>query len=115
MAEEKQLTVAELLARNRQENQTEESAKPTRRRRRSLEDGGVSVAELTGSFKAVTAQPAQSKHSSVPLDEATPPVEQPAPEPAPEPTPRPAPASDDTSVIQKVVDTPAPAAPAAPA
>lgn len=77
MAEDKQLTVAELLARAREQNP--DGAKPeersTRRRRRNLEDGGVSVAELTGSFKAVQATPAEAKHSSVPLDE---PAEKPA-------------------------------------
>ncbi|WIM73129.1 hypothetical protein QP028_05740 [Corynebacterium suedekumii] len=45
---EKQLTVAELLARAGKENP--EGDKPRRRRRRSLEDGGISVAELTGSL-----------------------------------------------------------------
>ena len=73
MADEKQLTVAELLARNRQGGEAAASAgtgeQPKRRRRRSLEDGGVSVAELTGSFKAVKASPVESRHSSVPLDE----------------------------------------------
>lgn len=68
MAENKQLTVAELLARAREENPEGADQAPKRRRRRSLEDGGVSVAELTGSFKAVQAAPAESRHSSVPLD-----------------------------------------------
>lgn len=63
---DKQLTVAELMARAEKENP---DAQPRRRRRRSLEDGGVSVAELTGSLKAVDARPAEVKHSSVPIDE----------------------------------------------
>ncbi|MCS4491264.1 hypothetical protein [Corynebacterium sp. ES2715-CONJ3] len=62
---EKQLTVAELLARAGKE----EAAEPTRRRRRrSLDEGGVSVAELTGSIPKVEAKPAEAKHSSEPLD-----------------------------------------------
>ncbi|WP_288855137.1 hypothetical protein [uncultured Corynebacterium sp.] len=69
MAEEKQLTVAELLARNKQERTGGD--KP-RRRRRSLEEGGVSVAELTGSLKKVEATPAQAKHSNVDIDETAP-------------------------------------------
>ncbi|MGO1985331.1 CPBP family intramembrane glutamate endopeptidase [Corynebacterium casei] len=78
MAEEKQLTVAELLARNAKEREgrAEKSASaketegaeaqeaPRRRRRRSLDEGGVSVAELTGSIKRVEAEPARSRHSS---------------------------------------------------
>lgn len=65
MSEDKQLTVAELLARAQKTN-PDVGKRP--RRRRSLEEGGVSVAELTGSFKAVDARPAEAKHSSVPLD-----------------------------------------------
>ena len=68
MAEDKQLTVAEILARARQDNP--DAAAPTkRRRRRSVEEGGITVAELTGSFKAVDAAPAQPRHSSVPLED----------------------------------------------
>ena len=67
---EKQLTVAELMARAQQENpETDAEGQPRRRRRRSIEEGGVTVAELTGSFKKVNARPAQVKHSSVPLDD----------------------------------------------
>lgn len=62
---DKQLTVAELLARAEKENPSGER-RP--RRRRSLEDGGVSVAELTDSFKKVDVKPAEVKHSSVPID-----------------------------------------------
>ena len=78
MAEEKQLTVAELLARNAKEREgraekrasaketegAEAKEAPRRRRRRSLDEGGVSVAELTGSIKRVEAEPARSRHSS---------------------------------------------------
>ena len=62
---DKQLTVAELMARAQKENP---DAQPRRRRRRSLDEGGISVAELTGSLKAVDARPAEVKHSSVPID-----------------------------------------------
>ncbi|MGO1447328.1 MAG: CPBP family intramembrane glutamate endopeptidase, partial [Corynebacterium casei] len=78
MAEEKQLTVAELLARNAKEREgraekrasaketegAEAQEAPRRRRRRSLDEGGISVAELTGSIKRVEAEPARSRHSS---------------------------------------------------
>lgn len=70
MSEQKQLTVAEILAKAQQENP---ETGTRRRRRRSLEDGGVSVAELTGSLKKVEAKPVEARHSSVPID---------APEPA---------------------------------
>ena len=65
MSEPKKLTVAEILARAQKENP---ELGTRRRRRRSLEDGGVSVAELTGSIKKVEAKPAESRHSSVPID-----------------------------------------------
>lgn len=67
MSDEKQLTVAELLARAGKESDADEEKKP-RRRRRSLEEGGVSVAELTGSIPKVKAKPSESRHSSVPID-----------------------------------------------
>ena len=78
MSEEK-LTVAELMARAAKEGHTSDT--PRRRRRRSLEDGGVSVAELTGSIPAVKEKPVEAKHSAVPIDApATPEVpEQPGP------------------------------------
>jgi len=63
---DKQLTVAELLARSGRD--TGDSKPPRPRRRRSLEEGGISVAELTGSIPAVKAKPAESRHSSVPID-----------------------------------------------
>lgn len=74
MAEDKQLTVAELLARSSKERERRGSAGaseqgtdgkevPRRRRRRSLDEGGISVAELTGSIKRVQSEPARSRHS----------------------------------------------------
>ncbi|HAF72156.1 MAG TPA: hypothetical protein DCL06_03775, partial [Corynebacterium variabile] len=45
------LTVAELLARNAREGGRNASDRP--RRRRNLDDGGVSVSELTGSIPVV--------------------------------------------------------------
>lgn len=77
MADEKQLTVAELLARSKKEraSQGEESSEgegSRRRHRRSIEEGGISVAELTGNLEKVTATPTQSKHSSVPIDNTAP-------------------------------------------
>ncbi|MCK7662405.1 hypothetical protein M0E87_01805 [Corynebacterium sp. CCM 9185] len=68
---EKKLTVAELMARAAaEEGKGEDCAPRRRRRRRSLDEGGVSVAELTGSIPAVESKPAESRHSSVPLDTA---------------------------------------------
>lgn len=128
---DKQLTVAELLARAEKEN----PSGPRRpRRRRSLEDGGVSVAELTDSFKKVDVKPAEVKHSSVPIDAPSDtPKKTPtqAPKPAPKPAePKPAqaesvklrpaekpvpagssvakvqPATDDTTVLRKVEGKP---------
>ncbi|MDO5030896.1 MAG: hypothetical protein Q4E11_10015 [Corynebacterium sp.] len=61
MSEEK-LTVAELLARRQQEGKTSET--PRRRRRRSLEEGGVSVSELTGSIPRVKgSDPRRGAHA----------------------------------------------------
>ena len=61
MSEEK-LTVAELLARRQKEGAPSEP--PRRRRRRSLEDGGVSVQELTGSIPRVKAgEPRRGAHA----------------------------------------------------
>ena len=116
---DKQLTVAELLARAEKEN----PSGPRRpRRRRSLEDGGVSVAELTDSFKKVEAKPAEVKHSSVPIDAPsdTPkktPTQAPKPEPTPAaPKPEPKPVSKvapkpvqkaETKVAPKPADKPA--------
>ena len=61
---DKQLTVAELMARAAQEGNSPRESRPRRR----LDEGGVSVAELTGSIPRVNKKPAESKHSSVPLD-----------------------------------------------
>ncbi|GAA0211287.1 hypothetical protein [Corynebacterium riegelii] len=129
MSEPKQLTVAEILARAQKENP---ELGTRRRRRRSLEDGGVSVAELTGSIKKVEAKPAESRHSSVPIDA---PAEKPAAPAAPaKPVDSEAPAAapkvepkvekpevkkveraseDETAVIKKVSDVPAAPAPKA--
>lgn len=130
MSEERQLTVAEILARAQQENP---EAGARRRRRRSLEEGGVSVAELTGSLKKVEARPVEARHSSVPIDapeepkaaapaaststrfvfpeRVKPVTETPA---APERKPEVRPSEDETASIKKVV-APEPARAAAPA
>ncbi|QTH60135.1 hypothetical protein J5O04_03095 [Corynebacterium hindlerae] len=92
---DKQLTVAELMARAAAEGR---SSTPRRRRRRSLEDGGVSVAELTGSLPKVAAKPEQPRHTSEPIDDpkpapapkapvVTPLTDAPQPEPVPETEP----------------------------
>ena len=128
MSEQKQLTVAEILARAQKENP---ELGTRRRRRRSLEDGGVSVAELTGSIKKVEAKPAESRHSSVPIDAPAKPAE-PAEPAAPKNEPKaeqpevkkaepkqPEPkrveraSEDETAVIKKVPDAPAAPAPKA--
>lgn len=80
---DKQLTVAELMARAQQDNP---DAQPRRRRRRSLDEGGVSVAELTGSLKAVDARPAEVKHSSVPIDSDAKPADPAQPAQPPQPS-----------------------------
>ncbi|RSZ64364.1 hypothetical protein EAH68_05055 [Corynebacterium hylobatis] len=99
---DKQLTVAELLARAGREKEGEETP---RRRRRSLEEGGISVAELTGSIPAVKEKPVESKHSSVPIDgpepESRPEPETGEEEAAPEPEES-TPATDQTVVLGKV-------------
>nr|WP_269152499.1 hypothetical protein [Corynebacterium minutissimum] len=123
------MTVAELLARNQKDRSGGE--KSSRRRRRSLEEGGISVAELTGNLEKVKATPAEAKHSNVSIDETAPVI--PAPqkdaektesEPKTEPEPqadavrverpdkvdsepkRSQPSNEDTRVIQRVKDTP---------
>lgn len=131
MSEQKQLTVAEILARAQKENP---ELGTRRRRRRSLEDGGVSVAELTGSIKKVEAKPAESRHSSVPIDAPAKPAEPAAPKSEPkaeqpevkkaepkQPEPKqPEPkrveraSEDETAVIKKVSDAPAAQKPEAP-
>ena len=99
---DKQLTVAELMARAQKENP---DAQPRRRRRRSLDEGGVSVAELTGSMKKVEVRLADVKHSSVPID-AEPAKPAKPTTPAPE-TEKPAPK------VEKVAPKPTPSTPAA--
>ncbi|MFP7364779.1 hypothetical protein SFC07_03215 [Corynebacterium callunae] len=115
MSEEK-LTVAELMARASKEGHTNDA--PRRRRRRSLEDGGVSVAELTGSIPAVKEKPAESRHSAVPIDApatntelvnetpvASPPEEKVAAAPVEkqkEQPARPAPSNEETMVLSIV-------------
>lgn len=73
MADDKQLTVAELLARNtKKRGDKAPSDSSRRRRRRSLDEGGISVAELTGDIKKVEATPPESKHSDEPMDKPAP-------------------------------------------
>lgn len=100
----KQLTVAELLARAGRETGGGET--PRRRRRRSLEEGGISVAELTGSIPAVKEKPAESKHSSVPIDAPPAPVEAEEPKLRTEKAEKPTPATDETAVLEKVTPQP---------
>lgn len=117
MSEEGKLSVADLLARQGGEQTT---SRP-RRRRRSLEEGGVSVAELTGNLPVVDSVPEQPRHTSVPLDaeleeaaqaqpedadKADKPVKtEKADEAAAKPD-KPTPAADETKVIPKVKDQP---------
>ncbi|MFO6504979.1 hypothetical protein ACLB3A_05685 [Corynebacterium freneyi] len=70
MSDEK-LTVAELLARrDKERGGSAEAAERPRRRRRSLEEGGISVAELTGSIPRVKADgPRRGAHAAVEDDE----------------------------------------------
>ncbi|MCF1712101.1 hypothetical protein [Corynebacterium argentoratense] len=120
MSEEGKLSVADLLARQGVEQTT---SRP-RRRRRSLEEGGVSVAELTGNLPVVDSVPEQPRHTSVPLDvepeEATQAQPEDADKAAAKPD-KPTPAADETKVIPKVKDQPEaksaaePAGPAMPA
>lgn len=121
MSEEK-LTVAELLARRQQEGKTSEA--PRRRRRRSLEEGGVSVSELTDSIPRVKGRdPRRGAHalsnsgnddktkaSDLLADEAE--VEAPAEEPAAQAT-QAAPATP-AAAAPAVQTTQAPAAAQAP-
>ena len=83
MSQEEQLTVAEILARAQAENP---DAGRRRRRRRSLDEGGVTVAEITGSFEKVEARPVESRHSSVPIDTPGGPAARPMPPAASSPT-----------------------------
>ena len=74
MADKNQLTVAELLARNKKARGEKDGKdeKRSRRHRRSLDEGGISVAELTGNLKKVKAAPVEAKHTSVSIDEGAP-------------------------------------------
>ena len=74
MADKKKLTVAELLARDKKARGEKggKDEKRSRRHRRSLDEGGISVAELTGNLKKVKASPAEAKHTSVSIDEDAP-------------------------------------------
>ena len=115
MSEEGKLSVADLLARQGVEQTT---SRP--RRRRSLEEGGVSVAELTGNLPVVDSVPEQPRHTSVPLDVEPEEAAQAQPEDvdkagnaekadkaekAAKPD-KPTPAADETKVIPKVKDQP---------
>lgn len=60
----RQLTVAELLARS---GGSTPAQRPPRRHR-SIDEGGISVAELTGDLPKVAEKPIESRHSSVPID-----------------------------------------------
>jgi len=107
VSEEGKLSVADLLARQGGEQTT---SRP--RRRRSLEEGGVSVAELTGNLPVVDSVPEQPRHTSVPLDvepeeaaQAQPEDADKADEAAAKPD-KPTPAADETKVIPKVKDQP---------
>ncbi|MEJ6012859.1 hypothetical protein WG936_03235 [Corynebacterium sp. H127] len=109
---EKQLTVAELMARAAAEGRGDA---PKRRRRRSLEDGGVSVAELTGSLPKVEVKPAEPRHTSQPIDapaaessaapaEAKPEPKLATPKPAPvKPVAAPKPAAAKAAEVAPVV------------
>ena len=74
MADKKKLTVAELLARDKKARGEKggKDDKRSRRLRRSLDEGGISVAELTGNLKKVEASPTEAKHTSVSIDEDAP-------------------------------------------
>lgn len=105
MADKNQLTVAELLARNKKARGEEgKDDKRSRRHRRSLDEGGISVAELTGNLKKVKASPAEAKHTSVSIDEDAPVIR--APKSA---------GKDEADSAQKPAEKPAekPAAPKA--
>lgn len=91
MSEEK-LTVAELMARAAKEGHTTDA--PRRRRRRSIEDGGISVAELTGSIPAVKEKPVESKHSAVKIDDPAEPEQKPEQKAEPKPEPKAEPKSE---------------------
>lgn len=133
MAEDKQLTVSELLARSSKERERRGSAGaseqgtdgkevPRRRRRRSLDEGGISVAELTGSIKRVQSEPARSRHSETDTSAAAAASAAQAAKKPTQPSASNAPADSDTSkpadaksVGAKSADAPAASAKTAPA
>ncbi|MDU0479046.1 hypothetical protein QVA66_07315 [Staphylococcus chromogenes] len=99
---EQQLTVAELMARAAKER-GETGEAPRRRRRRSLEDGGVSVAELTGSIPRVKSKPVEARHTAVPIDAPAAPTPAQAPEaPAPTPSSTPAASTPEAPAAQPI-------------
>ncbi|MDK8676861.1 tripartite tricarboxylate transporter TctB family protein [Corynebacterium tuberculostearicum] len=124
MADKNKLTVAELLARDKKARGEKggKDDKRSRRHRRSLDEGGISVAELTGNLKKVKASPAEAKHTSVSIDEDAPVIRAPkaadatdadsakkstAKKPAAagavqEAAKKKQPSADDTAVIQRV-------------
>jgi len=124
MADKNKLTVAELLARDKKARGEKggKDDKRSRRHRRSLDEGGISVAELTGNLKKVEASPAEAKHTSVSIDEDAPVIRAPkaadatdadsakkstAKKPAAagavqEAAKKNQPSADDTAVIQRV-------------
>lgn len=124
MADKNKLTVAELLARDKKARGEKggKDDKRSRRHRRSLDEGGISVAELTGNLKKVEASPAEAKHTSVSIDEDAPVIRAPkaadatdadsakkstAKKPAAagavqEAAKKKQPSADDTAVIQRV-------------
>ena len=105
------LTVAELLARSGRTPKDGEADRP-RRRRRSLEHGGVSVAELTGNIPVVKDEHLEGEEGAEKPAEkaATKPVEKPAAKPAEKPAAKVAekPAEKPAArVAEKLVEKPA--------
>lgn len=89
------LTVAELLARNGRESSSADTGR-RRRRHRNLEQGGVSVAELTGSIPVVQTEDDVAK-AAKPEDTAVKATEKPA-APKQEPAPKQESQQDQRSV-----------------
>lgn len=114
MSEEK-LTVAELLARAGREAEPTDGRR--RRRRRSLEEGGISVADLTGKHRRVEAEgPHRAAHAAPEPEAEQPAPAAPAPEAAaPEPAPADEPAAPAEQAEPEPAAEPAPAVPAEPA
>lgn len=110
MADKNKLTVAELLARDKKARGEKggKDDKRSRRHRRSLDEGGISVAELTGNLKKVKASPAEAKHTSVSIDEDAPVIR--APKAAAKPAQTAKPAASAPSAAQPTAKKPAAAA-----